>query len=436
MYKIYKIVLPTLMCSGLFAANSITDMFANGKASGQIREFSISRSVKYSDPTKEDYTRDANAIGGHLKFETAPYNGLKLGAAFYTTNGFLLDTPRTDYKKVDPTLFGKDNESYSILGEAYLEFSYDKTTFKGGRQKLNTPMMAPDDVRMITNLYEAYMLSSKSIQNTTLTLGHVRSFAQGTYARAKTSGTSAVTAGYSYVDAKNQVGSFENMGTYAVGERTKGVTLGAIEYDNSGLKLQLWDYYAYNILNTLYAQVDYRYKNLFAAVQYIKENDIGKKYLGDIESDFVGLRAGGTVANFTASLAYSMTSKNGAGDPSLKHAIVSMWGNMPSFTKGMVTRHAFLAGAKVTKADLSYDWKKFGVNLKTKFYALKADMGQYNGVTYGDATEVGFDFKYKPSFVKNLELRLRGNFPRDYKVAVDGSTQSWNEYRFIANYNF
>ena len=108
------------LVSSLNAAEDLKTMFSEGKVSGQIREFSISRSYKKSAGT--DFTRQANAIGGHLKFETADYKGLSFGTAFYTTNGFLNDTPKTDYTKVDPTLLGKDNNSYAMLGEAYLQF--------------------------------------------------------------------------------------------------------------------------------------------------------------------------------------------------------------------------------------------------------------------------------------------------------------------------
>jgi len=38
--------------------------------------------------------------------------------------------------------------------------------------------------------------------------------------------------------------------------------------------------------------------------------------------------------------------------------------------------------------------------------------------------------------VKNLQLRLRGNFAEDFNVNGAGDTVGWNEYRFIANYNF
>ena len=448
------ITLGLLSSTGVYAAEDLRSMFSEGKVSGQIREFSISRSVDDTRVDKDDYTRNANAIGGYLKFETADYKGLSLGTALYTTNGFGLDSPRDDYSEVDPTLLGKDNESFSMLGEAYLQFKYDNTTFKAGRQKLNTPMAGADDARMIPNLFEAYVLTNTDLADTTLLAAHVTKFAQGTFGRAYGVGSLlGATSGYSAVDASNQVGDFENMGTYALGESTSGVSILSATYTGvKGLKVQLWDYYAHDIVNIIYGQVDYSWNCLltdsvkpFASAQFIKEDDIGDKQLkaiggdGEIDSFYYGLKFGAKVENFTAYVAYSETGKNSATDKvngAYQNAIISPWGGMPAFTQGMVTRHVFLAGTKATKIAASYNWKNFGPDLKTVLYYADYNMDKNNGYTNGDTDEAGFDIIYNTSFVKNLQLRLRGNFSNDFYEDAAGDSVSWDEYRFIANYSF
>ncbi len=444
------------MLTTLNGADDLSGMFSEGKVSGQIREFSISRSVSDTRSAKSDYTRDGNAIGGYLKFETDDFAGLSLGTAFYTTNGFLLDTPNDDYTKVDPTLLGTNNDSYSLLGEAYLQYKYNKTVFKAGRQKLNTPLAGADDARMLPNLFEAYLMSDSSLSDTNIILAHVTKFAQGTFGRAYTSGVLAATAGYSAVDSKNQVGKFVNMGSYAIGQETDGVSVAAITYTGvKGLKLQLWDYYAHDILNAVYADVSYSWTCLltdkvkpFAAVQVIKENDVGDRYLsglggdGKIDSLYYGLKFGFKVENFTASVAYSKTTENDATDASYANAIISPWGGMPAYTQGMVTRHVFLAGTKATKVAASYNFKNLGADLKTVVYYGNYAMDDYNGYTEGDTSEVGFDFIYNPEAVKNLQLRFRGNFSDDFYVSENNSDNTlngsvgWDEYRFIMNYSF
>jgi len=439
------------LLSSANAADSLGSMFSEGKVSGQIREYSIIRSYDTSVGTGS--TRKANAIGGHLKFDTATYNGISLGTAFYTTNGFANQSPKTDYSAVDPTLLGNNNESYSILGEAYLQVELSKTILKAGRQKLVTPLASADDARMLPNLFEAYMLTNTDIPNTTLVVGHVSKFAQGTFGRVYDGAGSAAntilsaTSGYSAVDSRTRVGKFVNMGEYAVGKVTDGVTVGAAIYKNGNLKLQLWDYYAHDILNAIYAQVDYSINvgsvKPFVGAQFIKESDVGSKELknlggtGELDSTYYALKAGLKVENFTAYAAYSSTGDNSATDASYTNAIISPWGGMPAFTQGMVTRHQFLAGTKATKLAAVYNWKSFGPDLKTVLYYANYDMDQNNGYTFYDAKETGFDIIYKPAMVKGLNLRLRGNYADDFHAAANNGTKtSWDEYRVIVNYNF
>ena len=441
------------LVSSVNAAEDLSAMFSEGKTSGQIREFTIDR--EYQGRAGTTTHRKGNAVGGYLKFETADYKGLSVGTAFYTTNGFLDDTNATDEKKVDPTLFGPNNSNYSVLGEAYLQYKYEKTTFKGGRQKLNTPMAGSDDARMLPNLFEAYLLINTDVKDTTLIAGHVTKFAEGTFGRVYnyTGATSnaknllSATSGYTHIANQDKSSHFVNMGEYAVGKSTNGVSVVSATYAGvKNLKLQMWDYYAHNILNLVYAQADYSWNCLlsdsvhpFAAAQFIKENDVGDKIAGNVDGMYWGAKFGAKVENFTAYAAYSQTGSNSASEATAggtANAIITPWGGMPAFTQGMVTRHMFLAGTKATKVAASYNFKNLGADLSTTVYYASFDMDANSG--YGiarTATEPGFDVEYKPELVKKLSLRLRGNFPRKFYEATTGDT-GWNEYRFIANYNF
>lgn len=441
--------------TSVHAADSLEAMFSEGKASGQIREFSIGREYIYTDSSK-DFYRKANAIGGYFKFETADYAGLSFGTAAYTTNGF--DNPnRADDKTFDPTLLGVGNQGYSILGEAYVQYAHGNTVFKGGRQRLDTPMAGTDDARMIANLFEAYLLSNKDIPDTSVTLGYINRFAQGTFGRVYSNANLqnqvlSVTSGYSFVDPDNQVGDFVGMGDYAIGKNTDGVAVASVTYSGvENLKLQAWDYYAFDLMNVVYADASYSWTCLltdavkpFVAAQVIKENSIGEEYAGEVDSFYWGAKLGFNVANFTVYGAYSQTTANDKDDGPLKSAIVTPWGGMPAYTQGMVTRHMFLAGTNAAKVYGAYNWKAFGPNLSTGFYyatfdvdtTVNSDGSPTNGYTYGDASEWGLDFIYYPSYVKNLQVRFRGNFTNDFYTASDDSTVEWNEYRFILNYNF
>jgi imipenem/basic amino acid-specific outer membrane pore len=440
------------------AAEDLNSMFKNGKASGQIREFSINRAVEYSSSAKTDYTRSANAIGGHLKFVTDDYKGLSLATAFYTTNGFANPTV-TDTVKIDPTLGGPNNDSSSILGEVFIKLKMDETVFIGGRQKINNPGIGADDFRMLPNFVETYSLTNKNLPDTTLAIAHTTKFAQspfgGAYDTAKDAANAQLGAsgGYSAVDSKGQIGEFVNMGTYAVGKATSGITSVSATYTGvKGLKVQVWDFYAHDIMNTIYAEATYKKKigsvTPFVGVQFIKQNDVGGSYLkntaistnGELDSMFYGIKAGVSVENFTLLGAYTATTENSdsdlANEGSATKSILTMWGAYPSYTGGMTSRHSTLAGTKASKIAAIYNFKAIGPDLKAVLYYLSFDMHKNNGYTSDNSTEAGFDFIYNTGFVENLQLRFRGNFARDFNVDSAGENVGWDEYRFIANYNF
>lgn len=446
-------LLASVMVLSASAADDLAGMFKEGKASGQLRAFYIDRDYDgYTDATSVH--RNATAIGGYLKYETGVWNGLSLGTAFYTSNGlFLKDkttSTGTDNPEVDPTLLGKSNESLSYLGEAYVQYKNGNTTFKGGRQKLDTPMAGSDDARMLPNLFEAYVLSNTDVKDTTLIAAHVTKFAQGSFGRVYNGGVLSVTSGYSLVDSKTHVGEFVDMGTYAIGENTGGVSVAAAIYSGvPGLKLQLWDYYAQDILNAVYAEANYGWSYAsgvapYVAAQWINERDVGSNgvanstnKLANIDSDFIGAKVGVKLSNFDLSVAASHNSKNS--DAAIGGGTISPWGGMPAYTQGMVTRHQFMAGTDAWKVAAAYDWKNYGVNLNTGVYYVEYDMDPLNGYSNAaasdESSESGFDIIYNPQAVKNLQLRLRANYARDFQETTSGDV-SWDEYRFIANYNF
>ncbi len=455
-------LLASALVVNAMAADSLESMLSEGKVSGQFREFTISREYEdtrtFGGPTRigEDYTRKANTIGGYLKYETGSFNGVSLGAAAYTAIGVGLRSPRNDYFQVDPTLLGDKNENLFYLGEAYLQYKNGNTTFKGGRQKLDTPMAGSDDARMLPNLFEAYVLSNTDVKDTTLVAAHVTKFAQGTFGRVYDASASAgnavlsVTSGYSLVDSRTHAGDFENMGKYAIGDNTAGVSVAAAIYSGiPGLKLQLWDYYAHDILNAVYAEANYGWSYAsgvapYVAAQWINEQDVGSNNkINKVESDFLAAKLGVKVANFDLSAALSHNTKDSSA--AANGGTISPWGGMPAYTQGMVSRHQFMAGTDAWKVAAGYDWKNFGINLNTSAYYVEYDMDALNGYSANNAwtaSESGFDIIFVPESIKKLQLRFRANFTDEfYERHVDATASkngavSWDEYRFIANYNF
>jgi len=421
------------------ASDSFTKAVSEGDVSGQIRFFYIDR--QYSG--KKDIHRSAFTGGGHLKYETGSLDGFSSGVAFYTTNNFGLGADNLPGEVLDDSLLRGDSKGYSILGEAYVKYKYKRLMLKLGRQKINTPMAKAHDVRMIPNFYEGYFLTDKDIPSTTLTLAHFTKFAAGTFANVYGGGISSATGGYSYVTGNSDNGKFNNIGEYAIGIKTDGITLAGVKYAGiKNLKLQAWDYYVHDILNAIYLQGDLGFTagpvKLKVSAQYVKENDVGnglkEATLGfdEVDSSYAAVKFGAKYGSVSGYVAYSATGSD-ADNPE-GSSIINMWGSTTGFTGGMVSHHEFYSDTKTWKTVLAYNFKKLGLNANASFYYCNFDLGENNGYKPGTAwtaKESGFDIKYYPSSVKNLQLRFRGNFPRDFVPGLD-----WDEYRLIANYNF
>lgn len=111
------------------------------------------------------------ALGGKLHIERNSWNGISAGASFYTTNAI----GSNDGAGVP--FFDANNDSYSILGEAYLLGQWGSTTLKIGRQEIDTPFLDTDDIGIVSNTYEALFIVYEDIENTLITFSHVERIA-------------------------------------------------------------------------------------------------------------------------------------------------------------------------------------------------------------------------------------------------------------------
>lgn len=407
-----------------------------GEIFGQLRGFYIDRTYNNNHPIGN---RNSLNVGGYVGYTTPDLSGLKLTVAAYGTYGFEIhddDAEATNGgNPYDPSLYGRDGENYAFIGQAYLDYTKENTNVKVGRMRLDTPMAGADDARMLPNLFEAAVITNSDIENTTLLAGHVTKMTMGTFSNIYDNSASlGLYSGYGLGTTLAQSGDFEDMGDVALGAGTDtdGVTTAALIFkDDNGVAFQAWDYYAHDILNAIYLQADFGWDcklndavKMKASAQYINEQAVGDELassLVDIDANYWGAKLSASAGNLALSAAYSQTGDQG---------ILSPWGGMPAFTQGMVTRHQFLADTDAWKVAASYKFAE--LNLKATAYYASFDVG--TDATYApgaESTEAGFDLIYQAR--EDLQLRFRGNFPRDF-TGIDGT--GWDEYRVIVNYNF
>lgn len=415
-----------------------------GEVFGQSRTYYVDRT--YAGTINNN--RNSLATGGYIGYKTPDFNGLTGVIAAYGTYGFNIHDEDIDgggTASYDPSLTGRDGESYIFIGQAYLNYKYENTNFKGGRMRLDTPLAGADDARVLPNLFEAVVISNTDVENTTLVAGHVFQETVGTFGNIYGGGALGLTSGYGLGMGEALSGDFVNMGTVALGSEdangnpvdneTSGVTaLAAVYTGVEGLKLQAWDYIAWDILNAVYLAGDYTISMNNAAkvklsAQYINESDIGDKLAGSVDTNYIAGKVTGIYNDFSAYVAYSTT---GDSNTDTGGNVITPWGGMPAYTQGMVTRHQFFANTDTWKVAAAYDLKEYGVKASV-FYA-EFDVGSgniYDPANAWTASESGWDIQYNVASVKGLSLRARANYPRDFKEGLD-----WDEYRLIANYSF
>lgn len=429
-----------LLTSSSLIADNISDIFEKGKISGEIRSFYIDRT--YTGILENN--RNSLAIGGNLGFETYSMYGVTLGVRFYTTNAINIHDEDKSSANYDPSLFGDNFKSYSMIGEAYLNYKISNTNVKIGRQKINTPLLAADDARMLPNLFEGVVVTNKDIPDTTIIASHITKESVGSFGNvygalgSASAEQLALQSGYGIGYKRGTNGTFVDLGVVALGDGTDtdGVSSIAMIYNGiAGLKLQAWNYYAYDILNAIYLQGDYKFNisdgvSLSTSAQYINQSDIGDALAGEVDSQYMALKLGANIGNLSGYVAYSTTDFNN--NAQANGGIITPWGGIPAFTQGMVTRHMFFADTETTKVALTYNIKEFGI--KASAYYASFDIGvnnTYKNGTEWTAEESGFDIQYTPKSIKNLKLRLRANYPTDFAPGLD-----WSEYRIIATYKF
>jgi hypothetical protein len=213
---------------------------------------------------------DGSAIGGKLGYISPSWKGLSAGATFYTT-GELFDDENGDF-------FSSKNGSYSILGEAYVQGMYGNTQLRIGRFELDTPHADTDDIRMVPNTFQGFLLSNTDISGTTIYLTHLDKWAG--------------------VDADIPE-RFQEMndddGISAVGAIYEGI---------EQLALQGWYYLGGDLFNLLYLEAIYEADSFNVGVQFGAQSDETDDASGP-DGDVWGVSGSYTLYDLALSAAYN-----------------------------------------------------------------------------------------------------------------------------------
>jgi hypothetical protein len=320
------------------------------------------------------------AAGGFLHYESGEYMGVSAGGTLSATYGD---------KSGDGGYFihGVSN-NIVVLSEAYLRYKDENSEFKIGRQAIDTPFANSDDIGMIKNHFGGAIFSNKSIKDTTITAGFIRSMSTG-------SG-----------DEQNRFEKLDN-----------GVFLAGVEYGGiENLTLQSWHYDDFKNIGSTYIDGAYEASlGVFDAelgVQYAHQ-DIDKMK-NNIYGAMLSLENKSTGLGIMG--AYNKT--DGASSDNL-------YGGGPFFTN---VEHTTIAdggyNASAYKVGLTFDTSSIGIkDLKLGVEKLWIDRKSDGGIE-------NFGIIGEYAYGENIALRA---YYSDIKDKGDGDKRN---LRVFADYRF
>ena len=334
------------------------------------------------------YQRNNNnqdlALGGKLHIETNTWNNLSAGASFYTTNSI------KKHEGTGVAFFDANNHSYTILGEAYVEGTWDNTTIKMGRQEISTPFADTDDVGMVPNTFEAIVLINTDIANTTLFLAQLQR--------------------WSGVDS-------DNPDTFTKLNNNNGVQVLGIHYDGfTNTTLSGWYYHIQDTVKVGYLEANYEVQNdafsYALAAQYSLQD-----YDDNTQSTIYGLTASFGLKNsgITASIAYNNINGKAADN---------FFGGGPYFTNA--EHHTLSEAGKEGESvlyGLAWDVSSIGID----GLILSANFDTHTNTTYGDTKEYDIVVSYDYSDILN--------FTAIYSD-IDDERDAFTNLRVFVNYSF
>lgn len=285
MKNIIKLSLVACLGLGSFVyADSLEEALKNSKFNATIKgEYSNSN---FLGKPKSD---DIAVLGGSISAESGSFYGFKIGATFQASAVIADDD--------NGRVFANDlDASGASLPEIYLSYTHSQTTLKVGRQFLYTPLVSSaidgkSSESVLKDSFEAYVLSTQDIPDTTLVLGYVDRY------QPKTDGNGDEGE---FDDYKDGAYTF-----FAKNSSLENLTLQA-QYLHEDGQTSATD------INAFYLQADYKIGSHTLSAQYLRSKDKGKAPNAQ-NGELFGLMATGGlgIGKLGYLVAYNASTKDG-----------------------------------------------------------------------------------------------------------------------------
>ncbi|QOP42942.1 OprD family porin [Sulfurimonas sediminis] len=373
------------------ATNNIEHMFEDARISGQLRTMFAGYEQKEQN-VENNY---ATAVGGKLKYELAELQGFNAGAAVYISHDLGFATGEGIRHNSE---LSSGDGSYTQLAEAYINYKYKAFNIRAGRQILDTPLADSDDIRMISNTFEAYV-ASYSDGGLEMMAGNIQSW-QGVDAGLDT--------------------PWEKTGS-------RGTNFGGLSYHDVW-ELNLWYYNITDVTNAFYFDggIQYHFNEdmiLHCVLQYLNETELASSAY---DTTIYGGLFEFVVKGISLSIAYDKSLNKAATASFSGFGGGTLFSSMDTLILDDIAddrdAHAFVSSIGYTTDvfTLLYaygDFKGNANSLGVKAHIIEQDVS----LEYNIDNELLFACVY--SMQKDKE-----NF-----VNTD---HDWNRIQFMVNYNF
>ncbi len=322
---------------------------------------------------------EALALGGSLDYTSGKWQGLSIGLTPYTSQKLYGPDGR------DGTgLLAPGQESYTVLGQAYLQAERWNNTLRLYKQMLDTPFINPRDSKMTPITEEAYTWENTTFSNWSFLVSQVQKIK---LRNASTFQSLTAAAGVAGAD--------------------KPVTLGGATFQpNDRATVQLWEYYGYDFMNIAYLQGDLDIPlnddwTLDGSVQGCDQQSVGDDLGGDFHTGMGGIMLGVDGHGWEFDLGGNQNANN--------HDLWAAWGSYAGYTSLMVEDNE-LAGEKSWLAHVAYDFSRLGATGLGAFLNHTESWLPDNGRMTAPAqreTNLTADYEFG-GLLQGLRLRLRG----------------------------
>lgn len=400
-------------------------------SAAEVQDFTVSGEVRVGF-VEYDYSTplDSRAFATILKagIETPKYNGFYgkiMGAAANDLGQSDLDVGKQRKSVIFRRKADGSYSNFEILQELYVGYESKEHSIKIGRNEFVSPMISKDDFYMFANSFETVSYKNRSIPFTTLDVGYIHKMAGVWDSRSDGSNFRSMSDASMVPQINKDEAS--GGGVYYVGA----------EYKNGSHSAKLWEYYAKDLYNTVFASYDYGFKyadtDFTLGGQYIDFSEVGKL---SKSSTVIGVNV------YSASLdakhksgisgSFSAT-KFGSGDG--EQYLLGAWGGYPYPTKGLIFHfhesNSF-RDAVGYKYQIGYDFggalKGLSANGRYVDYRLSTEYSKLNGKPQDGMKLLGGQLKY--GFLKN------GYCTATYEQGSLSGVSGFYGLRLIGGYKF